>query len=127
MGQQQLLLIVIGIVLVGIAIVVGLNLADASIQNSNRDAVISDLNNIGLFALEYYRKPSAMGGGGNSFDGWSIPHNLTSNANGTYSASISPTSVTIVGIGVEIGNDGTNKVKATAIVTPNGITVTVNN
>lgn len=129
MGQQQLLLIVIGVIIVGIAIVVGINLASTSAQSANRDAVIADLNNIGAFAQQYYRKPTTMGGGGNSFTGWTIPPNLTSTANGRYTLSGNPqaTVVTIIGTGNEIGNDGKTKVKATAVVTPTGITVTVNN
>jgi Tfp pilus assembly protein PilE len=127
MGQQQLLLIVIGVIIVGIAIVVGINLASTSAQSANRDAVIADLNNIGVFAQQYYRKPTTMGGGGNSFTGWTIPPNLTKTANGTYTATFGATVVTIVGTGNEVGNDGTNKVKATAVVTPTGITVTVDN
>lgn len=127
MGQQQLLLIVIGVIIVGIAIVVGIQLASTSAQNANRDAVIADLNNIGMYAQEYYRKPSAMGGGGNSFTGWTIPPSLTKTGNGTYTATVGATVVTIVGTGNEKGNDGTNKVKATAVVTATNITVTVDN
>jgi len=127
MGQQQLLLIVIGVIIVGIAIVVGIQLASTSAQSANRDAVIADLNNIGAYAQQYYRKPTSMGGGGNSFTGWTIPPNLTKTGNGTYTATVGATVVTIVGTGNETGNDGTNKVKATAVVTPTNITVTVNN
>jgi Tfp pilus assembly protein PilE len=127
MGQQQLLLIVIGVIIVGIAIMVGINLASTSAQSTNRDAVIADLNNIGVLAQQYYRKPTTMGGDGNSFTNWTIPPNLTKTANGTYTATVGATVVTIVGTGNEVGNNGINKVKATAVVTPTGITVTVNN
>ncbi len=127
MGQQQLLLIVIGVIIVGIAIVVGIQLASTSAQSANRDAVIADLNNIGAYAQQYYRKPSTMGGGGNSFTGWTIPSNLTKTGNGSYTATVGATVVTIVGTGNELGNDGKNKVKATAVVTPKNITVTINN
>jgi len=129
MGQQQLLLIVIGVIIVGIAIVVGINLASTSAQSANRDAVIADLNNIGAYAQQYYRKPPSLGGGGNSFEGWTIPPSLATTGNGTYSISGEPQAnvVTIVGTGNEIGNDGETKVKATAVVTPTNITVTINN
>ncbi len=127
MGQQQLLLIVIGVIIVGIAIVVGINLASTSAQSANRDAVIADLNNIGAFAQQYYRKPTALGGGGNTFTGFTIPPSLTQTGNGTYTATVGATAVTIVGTGTERGNDGNNKVQATAIVTPDNITVTINN
>jgi len=46
MGQQQLLLIVLGVIIVGIAVVVGINLFNANATNANRDGVISDLNKI---------------------------------------------------------------------------------
>ncbi len=127
MGQQQLLLIVIGVIIVGIAIVVGINLAATSAQSANRDAVISDLNNIGSFAQQYYRKPTALGGGGNSFTGFTIPPSLTQTGNGTYTATVGATVVTIVGTGNETGNDGSTKVKCTAVVTQDNITVTINN
>ncbi len=127
MGQQQLLLIVIGVIIVGIAIVVGINLASTSARSANRDAVIADLNNIGAFAQQYYRKPTALGGGGNSFTGFTIPPSLVTTGNGTYTATVGATVVTIVGTGTEVGNDGSNKVKCTAIVTQDNITVTINN
>ncbi len=127
MGQQQLLLIVIGVIIVGIAIVVGIQLASTSAQSANRDAVIADLNNIGAYAQQYYRKPTTMGGGGNSFTGWTIPTSLTKTGNGTYTATVGATVVTLVGTGNEIGNDGTNKVRAQAVITPTNITVTILN
>ncbi len=127
MGQQQLLLIVLGVIIVGIAVVVGINLFNANATNANRDGVISDLNNLGAMAQQYYKKPTSMGGGGNTFTGWVIPTGLDSTANGTYSASVNAQSVNIPGLGTETGNDGTNPVGATAVVSPTTITVSVNN
>jgi len=127
MGQQQLLLIVLGVIIVGIAVVVGINLFNANATNANRDAVVSDLNNLGAMAQQFYKKPVSMGGGGNSFSNgtqvWAIPTNLASNANGTYSATVAAQTVTITGTGVEPGDGGT--VQYTATVTPTQITVVV--
>ena len=67
MGQQQLLLIVLGVIIVGIAIVVGINLFNANAESSAKDSLISEGNNIGAIAQQYYMKPTAMGGGGNSY------------------------------------------------------------
>ena len=64
MGQQQLLLIVLGVIVVGIAVVVGINLFNASAVSANRDGVVSDLNNLGAMAQQHYKKPASMGGGG---------------------------------------------------------------
>ncbi len=127
MGQQQLLLIVLGVIIVGIAIVVGINIATTSAQSSNRDAVIADLNTIGNYAQQYYRKPSSMGGGNNTFTGWTIPPAIDTTGNGTFVATVAAQTVTLVGTGNETGNDGSAKVKATATITPTNITVTINN
>ena len=127
MGQQQLLLIVLGVIVVGIAVVVGINLFNANATSANRDGVISDLNNLSAMGQQYYKKPTSMGGGGNSFTGWTIPTGLDSTANGTYGATVAATSITIVGDGTEVGNDGSNPVQATATVTANSISVAVNN
>ena len=97
MGQQQLLLIVLGVIVVGIAVVVGINLFNANATSANRDGVISDLNNIGAMAQQYYKKPVSMGGGGNTFTGWLIPTGLDSTANGTYTAVPQAQSVVITG------------------------------
>lgn len=127
MGQQQLLLIVLGVIVVGIAVVVGINLFNANATSANRDGVISDLNNLSAMAQQHYKKPTSMGGGGNQFTGWTIPTGLDSTANGTYTETVGATSVTIVGDGTEIGNDGSTVVQATATVTANSISVAVNN
>lgn len=112
MGQQQLLLIVLGVIVVGIAIVAGINLFKASAVDSNRDAVIADLHHIAHLAQAYYKRPTAFGGGGNSFAGFSIPPTIASTANGTYTISTAGTATSIVlqGVGVEIGDNGSSGV-----------------
>jgi hypothetical protein len=70
MGQQQLLLIVLGVIIVGIAIVVGINLFNANAEESAKDSIVTQGTNIGAMAQQYYKKPTALGGGGNSFVGF---------------------------------------------------------
>ena len=128
MGQQQLLLIVLGVIIVGIAVVVGINVFTASSMDANRNAVISDLTNLASMAQQYYRKPTALAGGNQTFTGWTIPSSLDTTANGTYSATVAAQKVTLVGKGTDKGNDGTTVVKVTMVVGPNAITsTTVNN
>ena len=67
MGQQQLLLVILGVIIVGIAIVVGINMFQTFKADSNRDALLSDLQNIASLAEAYWKKPEEMGGGGESF------------------------------------------------------------
>ena len=98
MGQQQLLLIVLGVIVVGIALVVGINLFNASAEEANKDSIASDCTNLAAMAQQYFKKPAAMGGGANSFVGWSIPSGLDSTANGTYAASgLAANNATITG------------------------------
>lgn len=125
MGQQQLLLIVLGVIIVGIAIVVGINLFNANAVSANRDAVISDLNNLAAMAQQYYKKPTSMAGGGNTFTNWTIPTQLQTTANGSYSlTSAAAQTITISGTGNEVVS-GTDSVKAHVVVTPTTITATV--
>jgi hypothetical protein len=70
MGQQQLLLIVLGVIVVGIAVVVGINLFNANAETSAQDSIVSQGTNIGAMAQQYFKKPTAMGGGGGSFVGF---------------------------------------------------------
>ncbi len=113
MGQQQLLLIVLSVIIVGIAVVVGINMFSASAASSNLEAVTSDLLNLAARAQQYYVKPTGMGGGGNSFVGVTIK-DLTpkpSNDNGTYSIKTAGTSSKVVlkGVGNQDGDgNGTN-------------------
>lgn len=67
MGQQQLLLIVLGVIVVGIAVVVGINLFNANAESATQDSLVSQGTSLGAIAQQYYKKPVAMGGGGNSF------------------------------------------------------------
>src|SRR5512139_2307107 len=67
MGQQQLLLIILGVIVVGIAVAVGITMFNDSAVSANRDAVTNDLVNLASRAQQYYRRPTALGGGGGSF------------------------------------------------------------
>ena len=138
MGQQQLLLIVLGIIIVGIAIAVGVTTFRSSAVDANRAQVISDLNNLAAKAQRFYRTPGSMGGGGQDFNGFAISLLDSSNANGHYGvATTAPSGATdegqglgigssaqtiyVVGYGTEKGDDGTNNVKAYVTVTPDAV------
>lgn len=84
MGQQQILLIILGVIIIGVAIAVGLQLMNASSYTANRDAMINDMNNIAADAQKHYIKPIIMGGGGGSFRGYELPDNISRTGNGSY-------------------------------------------
>mgnify|MGYP003423170059 FL=1 len=101
MGQQQLLLIVLGVIIVGIAVVVGINLFNANARESTKDTMVSEATNIGAMAQQYFKKPVALGGGGNTFVGFTstlVPTNILTTSTATYVLSgQSTTNCTITG------------------------------
>ena len=149
MGQQQLLLIVLGIIIVGIAIAVGVNMFQQSAVDTNRQSMISDLTNLAAKAQRYYRTPQELGGGAQDFNGFELGRLDTANANGSYRvyASGYPTApsakpaytsninitvsaidtIWLAGWGQEDGNDATYKVQAVTAVAPSGIQTTILN
>jgi len=108
MGQQQILLIILTVIVVGIAIVVGTQIFKAQAADSNLDAICTDLVMLANRAQMHYKKPIVMGGGGESFahltanaTGLAYLTTAPSNGNGTYSIinAGTATTVTLQGIG----------------------------
>lgn len=101
MGQQQLLLIVLGVIIVGIAIVVGINLFNANAEESAKDTLASEGTNLAALAQQFYKKPVALGGGGNTFNtggpggtGFVIPSKLGQSGTGaTWTATVNAQNV----------------------------------
>jgi hypothetical protein len=130
MGQQQLLLIVLGVIIVGIAVVVGINLFNANAEESAKDTIVSEATNLGAMAQQYYKKPTALGGGGNTFTGFGassgnphqfIPVNLLTTTSATYT--VTPSDQTCQITADPIVQEYTWTV--TFYVTPTGITASV--
>ncbi|MBO6524413.1 MAG: hypothetical protein JJ971_11340 [Balneolaceae bacterium] len=67
MGQQQLLLVILVTIIVGIATVVAINTFSDSADSANVDAVRNDVASIAAAAQGYFIKPAMLGGGGNDF------------------------------------------------------------
>ena len=127
MGQQQLLLIVLGVIVVGVAIVVGINLFNANSISATKDGVVSEMTNLGALAQQYYKKPVQMGGGGDTFNGgtgWAVPTKLATTSNATYTAVVAAQLVTITGISNQNGNSG-SAIVGTGTVTPDSIKCSV--
>ena len=122
MGQQQLLLIVLGVIVVGIAVVVGINLFNANAESSAKDTIISEGTNLGALAQQYYKKPTSMDGGNNTFTGWSIPTSLVNTPTTAWAAAVTPTTVTLTGT----PNDGDYSWTVTTTVTSLTINSVVN-
>lgn len=95
---------------------------------ANYDGLIADLKNLASSAQKHYKKSIKLGGGGKSFSGWFIPEAIDTTGNGTFTAKVAKSEVTIVGFGRVIGHDGKNKIRVTLIVGPDKIvSTTINN
>lgn len=103
MGQQQLLLIVLGVILVGVAIVLGIQYFGVGAEEGAKDELVSHTLTVGSNAQQWFKKPTAMGGGGNTFVGFNAHFTndlvkLQTSTNGAYTTSgESPTQITITG------------------------------
>jgi Tfp pilus assembly protein PilE len=120
MGQQQLLLIILGVIIVGIAVAVGITMFKTNAVAANKDALINDMVQLAARAQQYYRRPTSLGGGNFSFNNLVYTARELKNPNGTYSANPSGQSFTITATGSEYGANGQNVV-ITMTVTPDSV------
>lgn len=126
MGTQQILLIVLSVIIVGIAVAVGITMFNTQAQNANRQALIADANNFASQMIAYYKTPTSHGGGGRAFetsmDTLEVWINFGSggtytNDNGTYTLSrTNASTISITGLGNEPGNTAATNTKITATV-----------
>ena len=68
MGTQQILIIVLTVIIIGIAVAVGILMFDTQSNNSIRNAISLDLLNLSVQAQAWFRTPSTMNGGGYSLN-----------------------------------------------------------
>jgi hypothetical protein len=131
MGQQQLLLLVLASIIVGVGVLVGVNMFQENSAQANFDAVRQDCLTFAANAQAWYRRPTMMGGGQDytNFDWADI--NLSPaagpfvNENGSYAISGNAvTSVTITGTGKESPDGDATPLSVTVVVSNNGVTVT---
>ncbi|MCC5907907.1 MAG: hypothetical protein JJU13_16965 [Balneolaceae bacterium] len=104
MGQQQLLLVILVTIIVGIATVVAINIFGQASDQANRDAVRQDLMGAGVQAQAIWARPTLMDGANRDFGNFSpdqllqrlnIPHDSAwdgtsplTNQNGTYTVAV---------------------------------------
>jgi hypothetical protein len=124
MGQQQLLLIVLGVIIVGVAVITAIVLFRANAVETKRDIILNETMNIAMMAQEYYKKPKILGGGNGSFADWKISSKMSNTAAGSYSAIVTAQEVTLTGTGNELVN-GTDSVRVQIIVFGDSLATTV--
>jgi hypothetical protein len=109
MGQTQLLLVILGVLLVGVAIFVGISMFEANTIENTRNAIISDLNGFASRAHAYYWKSTSQGGGNKSFAGVTLHviFPMAENQNATYyMESTSADQCVIMGVGKVVASNG---------------------
>src|ERR1035437_806621 len=98
MGQQQLLLIVLGVIVVGIAIAAGMGLFQSNKESAIKDELVNQNTAIAALAQAYWAKPTSMAGGNQSFVNFVLPSKMDSTTDGTYKIDPAfPGSPTVIG------------------------------
>lgn len=132
MGQQQLLLLILAAVIVGVAITLGINMFAQNSAQANQEAVVQDVLTIASRAQAWYRRPVQMGGGGRD---WTANGGVSlaklnfpgQNANGSYSLTAAASQLTITGTGVESGDADPDLLVVTAVISPDSVrSMTIN-
>lgn len=111
MGTQQILLIVIGVVVVGVAVAVGIMIFNNAAYNSNLQAVTAELANYSTQIIQYWKTPISLGGAGQK------EANLTVSRIATYLAMANEIAESSRANGN--GNDNGNETSGNNVITNN--------
>ncbi len=137
MGNQQILLIILGMIIVGVAVTVAIILVNENAVTANRDAIAADLLNLSVKAQQYYNTPSSMAGGGHTYIGLTadaagmlrlVSPAFSNNGNGVYTIRTAGTTsqVVIEGLGNVELSDGSFPT-ISCVIRPGNATVTIEN
>jgi hypothetical protein len=135
MGQQQLLLLVLGIVIVGLAVVVGIQAFSENQKKANSDALVNDAIRIASDAQAWKLKPAAFGGGADA-DGWTgftleqvgytTSGGVYTNLNGSFQITTADASGVVIQANSLTGSGNDNQVVVTVTgTTPDDISTVV--
>ncbi len=117
MGTQQILLLVLSVIIVGVSVSVGITMFANQAYNANQQGVASELQNYGMLSIQYYKTPKSQGGAGMDstavtvakiapFLGFTGPNDSVTSDNGEFRIiSITGAILTLKGKGVEMKND----------------------
>ena len=70
MGTSQIIMLILSVILVGVSVAVGISMFNNQAKMSHRQALIDRTNELVTGALLYRKTPVSMGGGGQSFVGY---------------------------------------------------------
>ncbi len=114
MGQQQLLTIVLGVVIVGMTVAGAIRVVDQYRMDDVRGRVRQEAILLAQYAEEYRLRPARMGGGGGSYSGFQLPKFFIDEPDIGYWVTGSGTKLQVYacswGVTAVKGNDGANPV-----------------
>lgn len=125
MGTQQLLLVVLAIIIVGVAAQIGVHVAAATHQSLERDAIVRQMGLLLGDAMQYKSRPRTLGGGGGTFEGFNPLPQTVHSEHFDISFSASKELIIFEGYGSVPGWDGRTPVQVIGQYTdPNTWTLT---
>ena len=127
MGQQQLLLVCLSVIIIGTAIYAGFRVAEMQNQNQARDQLISHINVLNTQLQVYLQKPKSLNGGGGSAVGFKLPKSLLKTPAGTFTYTRSGQKVTFTGTGTVRGEKKKTNVRVTGKFAKGKLSITINN
>mgnify|MGYP001563856216 CR=1 FL=1 len=110
MGQQQLLLIVLGALIVGLSVYGALGVLDSFNQDNDRDLLMNQMHSIVAEARKHAAKPTYLGGGDGTLTNFSAPQSMTTTDRFRIYTGVTAVSLTLTGFGTVVGQDGQNPV-----------------
>lgn len=111
MGQQQLMIIVLGVLIVGMAVYGGLNMMNSYNQSHQRDLIVQRMNTLVGEAKKFAAKTASLGGGDGSYRGFTPATKLTNTSEMTIYTTSGDDWVLFQGYGTATGEDGKNPVQ----------------
>jgi Tfp pilus assembly protein PilE len=138
LGTQQILLIILAVIIVGVAVAVGVTMFNNQAYNSNKQAVSAELTNYATVLIQYWKTPASMGGAGQivgnvtvartaAFLGFSnvTPYNITTDSGEYRITDVTGTVVGMKGLGKE-QRSGTKPLISTSVdLSNNDITTSI--
>lgn len=88
MGQSQLLIIAVSVLIIGIAILAGSGFFQSEDLETAKKSMINDINHIAMNARRYYSRPGALAGGNFQYTGYVVPTKFRTTGNGVYDARV---------------------------------------
>ena len=104
MGSQQLLLIIVGIIVVGLAVVLGVTMSNSAAESGRMDVAIGYGQSILQSGSAAYMRGPGLGGCQPNFSDWQVPAKMATTSFGSFSKNAASTTNRLVIAGTL--NDG---------------------